>query len=100
MGGESFTHFAKGKDAATTFSSAVAQAQYDHGHSGYSGTIAEKPGFEMRNGGTAMTRAEAYKFAGEDGMENEKWGDAYAVPVKADDSEEIIGFLFYGWASS
>lgn len=100
MGGQQFTTFAKGASPKEAFSSARDRAQYDHGHGGYTGTIAEKPGFKMRDSGEAMTMKEAKTFAEADGMDNEKWGDAYCVMVRADDSNDIIGYLFYGWASS
>src|SRR3990167_2827661 len=47
MGAQQFYNSAKGATAAEAFKSAVEQAQYDHGHSGYSGTIAEKEDFTM-----------------------------------------------------
>lgn len=100
MGAERFRNLVKGDTPEKAFSDAVDKAAYDYGHSGYTGTIAEKPSFEMRNDGKSLTRKEAYAFSKEDGSENEKWEPAFCVPVKADDSEEIVGYLFYGWASS
>ncbi len=44
MGGCDFFTVAEGRDAKEAFSAAVEQAQYMHGHGGYSGTIAEKAG--------------------------------------------------------
>lgn len=45
MGATTFFTFATGKTASEAFASAQAEARYDHGHSGYTGTIAEKPSF-------------------------------------------------------
>lgn len=54
MGAEYFATTALGKDASAAFDAAVSQAQWEHGHGGYSGTIAEKglyvlvkPGYEV-----------------------------------------------------
>ena len=44
MGATDFSQDASGKSAKEAFSRAVEQAQYEHGHGGYSGTIAEKGG--------------------------------------------------------
>lgn len=103
MGADRFDHFVSASEAKTiheAFTKAVADAAYDHGHSGYTGTIAEKDSFEQRNGGKPLTKAEAESFSEEDGDEQSKWDPAYCVSVKADDSDSIIGYLFYGWASS
>ena len=86
-------------EAGAAFAEAVSQALYDHGHNGYTGTIVEKPGYQLRNGGKPMTGAEAEAFASKDEEENEKWGPAFALAIRKDDSAEIIGYLFYGWAS-
>ena len=45
MGATSFFTYATGKTVSEAFASAQAEARYDHGHSGYTGTIAEKPSF-------------------------------------------------------
>ena len=47
MGGRFFTEYGEGTDAGDAFRKAVEQAQYDYGHSGYTGTIAEKTKFIM-----------------------------------------------------
>jgi len=59
MGATTFTHFQPGQNAGAAFAEAVGQALYNHGHDGYTGTIAEKPGFQLRNEGRPMTPAEA-----------------------------------------
>jgi hypothetical protein len=45
MGGEWFETESEGETVQDAFNKAVEQAEYDHGHSGYTGTIAEKPDF-------------------------------------------------------
>ena len=45
MGATTFFTYATGKTAKEAFASAQSEARYDHGHSGYTGTIAEKPSF-------------------------------------------------------
>ena len=47
MGGEQFSVWETGKTAKEAFAGAVSEAQYDHGHAGYTGTIAEKSEFVM-----------------------------------------------------
>lgn len=47
MGANQFMDVGVGKTVAEAFSEAVRQAAYDHGHSGYTGTIAEKPGYVL-----------------------------------------------------
>ena len=42
MGGSEFMNVGKGKTAQIAFDNLVKQAQWDHGHAGYTGTIAEK----------------------------------------------------------
>lgn len=47
MGGCDFEVEVTGKTAQEAFDSARKEAQWDHGHSGYTGTIAEKGDFVM-----------------------------------------------------
>lgn len=47
MGASLFESHGLGKDAKAAFSAAVANAQYEYGHGGYSGTIAEKHEFVL-----------------------------------------------------
>jgi hypothetical protein len=47
MGASEFQVEIKAKDAKTAFRTAVEQARFEHGHGGYTGTIAEKNGFIM-----------------------------------------------------
>ena len=45
MGGCGFGNTGKGRSASEVFQQLKNDAMYEHGHGGYSGTIAEKPGF-------------------------------------------------------
>jgi hypothetical protein len=47
MGANSFSTAAFGKTPQEAFHAAQDQARYEHGHGGYTGTIAEKYGFEQ-----------------------------------------------------
>lgn len=47
MGADNFQTFALGKTPGIAFDRAVAEAQYQYGHGGYTGTIAEKNGFKL-----------------------------------------------------
>lgn len=96
MGAEAFSVFAEGKDAHAAFKSAVEEAQYEHGHGGYSGTIAEKRRFVMI--GSAPDRKSAGEIAGrlideDDPRIEDKWGPAGYISIDAG------GFIFFGWAS-
>jgi hypothetical protein len=107
MGAEQFSTRAKGKTAVEAFAAAVSQAQYDHGHSGYTGTIAEKKSFKMVTLPAGIDAASFIRAVLDDepipGWEAEitkageiafdKWGPAACVQV---DKET---FAFFGLAS-
>jgi len=90
---------------SASFNEAVEQAQYAHGHAGYTGTIAEKDSFvmivEAKDGlprSAAIALAE--KLTDEDDPRvDDKWGPAGCIPVKGFNGD-IVGFVFFGWASS
>ena len=42
MGASTFYQFQQGEDLQTAFRAACEQARYEHGHGGYTGTLAEK----------------------------------------------------------
>lgn len=96
MGANTFSLTAKGKTAREAFEAAVAQAQYENGHGGYTGTIAEKSGFVMialpagrKAGGYAQELIEKNDLRIED-----KWGPAGCIAL-GDNT-----WYFFGWASS
>lgn len=97
MGAESFSQKAQGRTAREAFNSAVEEAQYDHGHSGYSGTIAEKDSYKMcaptPEGMTPEEWADTLTSR-EDHFSDDKWGPAACI-----DCGDYT-YLFFGWASS
>ncbi len=65
----------------------VTEARYDHGHSGYSGSFAEKPDIEFP-GPTFKTDKEAREYVEEN---NDKWGPVLAVYVEQPEKHWYIG---------
>ncbi len=96
MGAAEFTTRSTGKTAVEAFSNAVSQAQYDHGHSGYSGSIAEKSSFKMvtPKAGESVQDCMDRCMEDEDHFCQDKWGDAACVVVSPGN------YIFFGWASS
>ncbi len=97
MGATTFITQAAGKTAADAFEAARKQAQYDHGHSGYTGTVAEKDEFVLIPfpGGddtVAEAFADALIRAGDKRVDS-KWGPAGCLDLGGGK------FMFFGWAS-
>jgi hypothetical protein len=103
MGASTFLNIAKGKTAQEAFTTAREQALYDYGHSGYSGTIAEKSSFvvvpfkgnsELRTDNIKEARrfADGLIDAGDPRIDD-KWGPAGCIDLGEGE------FLFFGWAS-
>lgn len=95
MGAEYFSCRAEGKNAREAFKAAQEQAWYDHGHSGYSGTIAEKPGFTLVERLPGESVEKAMDRLDDSNLVNDKWGNCAAL--KGDTEGE---YIFFGWASS
>ncbi len=110
MGAEVFYNRAKGTSARDAFQQEYENACYEHGHGGYSGTIAEKGSYTMSNKPKDIKAdewiemvedfdyddksQEHYSKLKKDYMiYDDKWGDALCVPTHD-------GFIFCGWASS
>lgn len=66
------------------------QAKYDHGHSGYTGTIAEDNG-KLTILSEAMTTEDAYNYINDNAR---KWENSIAVPIKDTENEWLIGGLY------
>ena len=101
MGADTFEDYAAGEKASEAFLAAVKQAQYDYGHRGYTGSIAEKHSFVVVSH-KGLTEAEARSMARElidDPRVDDKWGPAGAIRV-TDAEKKLDGWLFFGWASS
>jgi hypothetical protein len=96
MGADTFFNTVTGKTANEAFKNIVADAQYEHGHGGYTGTIAEKGSFVMINLPKGQDAREyANKLIDDcDPRVDDKWGPAGCIEVKKGE------FLFFGWASS
>ena len=97
MGGQDFMFAAEGTELMTVFRKAREQASFEHGHGGYTGTIAEKHGVRLRRSTLFLTREDAAQFAKTDIEQNDKFGDAFAVAYGANGKTE--GFILYGIAS-
>ena len=94
MGACDFKTVAKGKTAQEAFNKAVADAQWDRGHGGYTGTIAEKQSFEMRSLPKGRDPQEFIDELMEQYEFDDKWGPAGCVQLGPEE------FCFFGWASS
>lgn len=96
MGASTFMVTAEGKTAKEAFKNARADALYEDGHGGYTGTIAEKDSFVMI---TCELGMDPYEYADDlinedDSRIEDKWGPAGCIALGGDK------FLFFGWASS
>ena len=102
MGAAKFIVTASGKTANEAFNNAVKDAQWESGHGGYSGTIAEKHNFVMCSSEVFASSGEAYDLVDKlmnDGEPrvDDKWGPAGCVAFK---NKEKTEYVFFGWASS
>ena len=96
MGAHEFMTEANGKTAEEAFRTAVNQAEWEYGHAGYTGTIAEKMQFVMiplPAGEDPYDYADKLIRDGDDRIDD-KWGPAGCIALSND------AFLFFGWASS
>jgi hypothetical protein len=92
MGATTFIQTESGKTAREAFENAREQAGYDHGHAGYTGTIAEKNDFTMFK---VPEGKDADDYADEliDDDKLGKWGPAGCIDLGDDE------YMFFGWAS-
>lgn len=96
MGADIFYHEAKGDNAFEAFNSAVEEACWNHGHGGYTGSIAEKSEFVII---PLPKDCDPYKYAekligDEDERIDDKWGPAGCIELGNNN------YLFFGWASA
>ncbi|MFY8162647.1 MAG: hypothetical protein ACOVKC_00260 [Brevundimonas sp.] len=91
MGAQDFQNRAKGKTAVEAFARITEQARYEHGHGGYTGTIAEKFSFVML---TVPADEDTGIFIENWINECDKWGDAGCIQTGPDE------YVFFGLASS
>jgi hypothetical protein len=90
MGGATFFDYSNITDTRQAFQALADDARYEHGSGGYSGTIAEKPGFSII-AGEPMPRVEAEALAQQliddnDHRIADKWGVAGAIAVASKSS--------------
>ena len=101
MSSTQFIQVASGKTAQQAFHEAVFQAEYDHGHSGYTGTIAEKDSFveiPFPKTGKKNLEERAIDYANklldnDDSCIQDKWGPAGCIQFGKGK------YVFFGWAS-
>lgn len=99
MGAETFYEISSGKTPEEAFIKAVNQALYNHGHSGYTGTIGEKTTFTMA-ADVPMFASEANALAESliDTTYSDKWGPAGCIQIQTNSDKN--SYFFFGWASS
>lgn len=104
MGATTFTTSGKGKSADEVFAALRAKLQYERGHEGYTGTIAEKRSFvpiaKVKTWGEARSMADNLIEA-RDARIDDKWGPAGCIEVEEKPNGTVgeRSFLFFGWAS-
>lgn len=96
MGGQTFWQEARGKTAREAFNAAREQALHEHGHGGYTGSIAEKHDFVMivRTPGCTPMQQANYLIDSCDARIDDKFGPAGCIQIEPE------RWLFFGWASS
>lgn len=102
MSAQDFENRVKGKTADEAFWFAVEEALYDYGHSGYTGTIAEKHEFVMikpKDGETPEACIERLQQIDDDSDTDgnpymDKWGPSGCIDLGGGE------FVFFGCASS
>lgn len=96
MGGTTFEDYGYGKTPEEAFRSAVADAIYEVGHGGYSGTIAEKDSFTMIEV-PAKWKGNEYAYANhlieeDDSRVSDKWGPAGCILLESKDAVEKVPY--------
>ncbi len=99
MGATTFYEISQGESPQEAFLAAKKEAQYMHGHAGYTGTIAEKNNFSIASP-KPLSKAKAYALADSliDNQYSNKWGPAGCIPIEFS-SDIPNAYLFFGWAS-
>ena len=110
MGAASFYCTSSGSNPQEAFTNAVKEAQWECGHGGYTGTIAEKTSFTMVSS-NPLTSENANNLVNSlmDTDYADKWGPAGCIQLASTTASnnnstlktsKIKRFLFFGWASS
>ena len=103
MGANQFKNTYSARTAEEAFCSLVERASYDHGHAGYTGTIAEKQSFQMERPRRDETPRDCVIRCMDDDnhWSSDKWGPAACVDGGPDPKTPGLRvFYFFGWASS
>lgn len=95
MSAMTFEQYQEGADIRVAFREAVGLAAYEHGHSGYTGSLAEKSEWVVTWHDPVPLDEAPVDF--DDPRVADKWGPAGAIRIR---DEEHDGWLFYGRASS
>ena len=98
MGAASFVVVSKGKNADEAFDNAVSDAYSQHGNAGYTGSIAEKPGFVLIDL-PAEYKSTPFTYISDlidndDPRIEDKWGLAGCIDAGLGE------YIFFGWAST
>ncbi|MGW1053565.1 hypothetical protein [Streptomyces sp. NPDC002521] len=101
MGAVEFFTTATGPNLKAALNTAREEAQWEHGHGGYTGTIAEKYEVSLfdeprRSESDALARAEELVRVGDPRIDD-KWGPAGALAITTASGDE--GWLFFGFAT-
>jgi hypothetical protein len=101
MGASEFFTAASGKTVKEAFRSAIEEAQYESGHGGYTGTIAEKDSFVSCSNEVFQSYEAAINYAedlviSDDKRIDDKFGPAGYVKFM---NGSKTNYLFFGWAS-
>jgi len=96
MGADVFFQDGKGATAKEAFNDARDQAAWEHGHGGYTGSLAEKYEYVMIKCPEGVNPREYADdlINNRDTRVDDKWGPAGCI--KLEDNK----YLFFGWASS
>jgi len=93
MGAADFQTKARSENARAAFQAAREEAQHEHGHGGYTGSITEKESFKVVTPEDGETPQECLKRHWDQGTFDDKWGPAGCVEL-----EEGV-YIFFGYAS-
>ena len=103
MSAETFIVQVEGRGPKDAFERAVRRAQYSFGHSGYTGTIAEKVNFvmvEVPDGKDPEDYANE-RLGDRTCALNDKWGPAGCISLGPEKrGSRVRDYLFFGWASA
>lgn len=103
MGANQFRNRVSATTSPAAFEKAVTAARYEHGHGGYTGTIAEKSSFKMVTPDEGESPAECLERLTDDPdhWSDDKWGPAACICMGPNEKKPgERWFVFFGWASS